>query len=214
MFDMNPIELLQNYGYWALLIGTFLEGETIVIIAGLLAQQGYLSPVLIALCAFVGSCTSDQLMFALGRWKGIAIIQRFPKLERNVCKASLLLAKYETALILGFRFIYGVRNVTPILMGVSRVNYAKFVILNIIGAIVWAISFTAGGYFFGELLTTVMDKNPNAKYWAMGILATLIIVFWGWLRARRNRKGAECPPEEMVIAPKEKTIDPKPADSN
>ena len=213
MFDMTPIELLQNYGYWALLIGTFLEGETIVIIAGLLAQQGYLSPVLIALCAFVGSCTSDQLMFALGRWKGLAIIQRFPKLERNVCKASILLSKYETALILGFRFIYGVRNVTPILMGVSRVNYAKFVVLNIIGAAVWAVSFTAGGYFFGELLTTVLDKNPHAKYWAMGILATLIILFWGWLRMRRNKaKSEECGPDGVSLALKEK-MTPKQTDN-
>ena len=70
MFESDPIVLLQTYGYWALLIGTFLEGETIVIIAGLLAQQGYLEPWLIALCAFVGSCSSDQIMFALGRWKG------------------------------------------------------------------------------------------------------------------------------------------------
>ncbi len=212
MFESDPIVLLQTYGYWALLIGTFLEGETIVIIAGLLAQQGYLEPWLIALCAFVGSCSSDQIMFALGRWKGLAIIQRFPKLERNVCKATNLLARYETALILGFRFLYGVRNVTPILMGVSRVNYAKFVILNLVGGAVWAVSFTAGGYFFGEVITTLLDKNPNAKYWALGGLAAIIAAFWirRQLKARKRAKDPDCDISEALNpAAKERTVDPQ-----
>ena len=206
MFDMNPVELLQAYGYWALLVGTFLEGETIVIIAGFLAQQGYFSPALIALCAFVGSSTSDQLMFALGRWKGLAILQRFPRLENKVRKTSHLLARYETALILGFRFIYGVRNVTPILMGISGVHYLKFVVLNLIGAAVWAVSFTAAGFFFGEMITKLMDKSPHAKYWGMAILALLFIFFWGWLRARRRRACPEGEKPDGVKAPQEKII--------
>ena len=187
MFGIDPVELLQSYGYWALLIGTFLEGETIVIIAGFLAQQDLLSPPLIALSAFCGSVTSDQLMFILGRWKGIAIIQRFPKLERNVGKATNLLSRYETPLILGFRFLYGVRNVTPILMGVSGVNHVKFLVLNLIGAAVWAISFTAGGYFFGQVITTFMEAVPHAGRYVLGVLALLALGIWLWRRKKQKK---------------------------
>ncbi|MDR2512436.1 MAG: DedA family protein [Puniceicoccales bacterium] len=206
LLSMDPKEFLQRYGYAALLIGTFLEGETIVIIAGLLAQQGYLTPWLIAVCAFTGSCTSDQLMFALGHWKGMSIIQRFPRLEKNLTPAKRLLTRYETVLILGFRFVYGVRNVTPILMGVSGVNYAKFVLLNIIGAVVWAISFTAAGYFCGKIITDLGESYPQLKYLVPGIVVALLLGVWGYHRflrkaPARTETGNKTPPPEPIEPP-------------
>lgn len=204
MFGVDPVELLQSYGYLALLIGTFLEGETIVIIAGFLAQQELLSPPLIALCAFCGSVTSDQFMFILGRWKGMAIIQRFEKLEKKVAKAARLLARYETPLILGFRFIYGVRNVTPILMGVSGVSHLKFLVLNVIGAAVWAVTFTAAGYFFGQAVTAFLEAVPHAGRYVLGGLAAVIFVVW--LVRRRWKKKRERATEVVSPDPLERTI--------
>ena len=204
VFGYDLVELLQSYGYLALLIGTFLEGETIVIIAGFLAQQDLLSPFLIALCAFCGSVTSDQLMFILGRWKGVAILQRFGKLEKKVAKATRLLARYETPLILGFRFIYGVRNVTPILMGVSGVNHLKFLVLNVIGAAVWAISFTAAGYFFGHAVTAFLEAVPHAGRYVIGGLA--VIGFCIWLRFKIKSRRSEKEGNGLGTEPTERTI--------
>jgi len=190
VFGYDLVELLQSYGYIALLVGTFLEGETIVVIAGFLAQQDLLSPFLVALCAFCGSVTSDQLMFILGRWKGVTILQRFDKLEKKVAKATRLLARYETPLILGFRFIYGVRNVTPILMGVSGVNHLKFLMLNVIGAAVWAMSFTAAGYFFGHAVTAFLEAVPHAGRYVLGGLVVIGFCIWLWFKigSRRSEK--------------------------
>ncbi len=188
MFGVDLVALLQTYGYLALLIGTFLEGETIVIIAGFLAQQDLLSPPLIALCAFCGSVTSDQLMFILGRWKGMAIIQRFEKLEKKAGKAAKLLSRYETPLILGFRFIYGVRNVTPILMGISGVNHLKFLVLNLIGAAVWATVFTALGYFFGQAVTAFMEAVPHAGRYVLGGFVVVVLGVWLWRGRRKKRR--------------------------
>lgn len=200
MFGIDPVEFLQSYGYLALLVGTFLEGETIVIIAGFLAHQGLLSPPLIALCAFCGSVTSDQLMFVLGRWKGMAIIQRFEKLEKKMAKAAQLLSKYETPLILGFRFIYGVRNVTPILMGLSGVNHVKFLVLNVIGAAVWAMSFTAAGYFFGEAVTAFLDAVPHGGRYILGGMVALAAFIWlrhKW-RVRKRKQMESLEPANPV----------------
>lgn len=204
MFGVDPVEFLQSYGYLALLIGTFLEGETIVIIAGFLAQQELLSPPLIALCAFCGSVSSDQLMFLLGRWKGMTIIQRFSKLEKKVGKAARLLSRYETPLILGFRFIYGVRNVTPILMGVSGVSHLKFLVLNLIGAAVWAASFTAVGYFFGQAVTAFLEAVPHAGRYVLGALAVAVFGLWFW--RRRKRALREKAAEPVSPDPFERTI--------
>ena len=183
---LDPAALLQSYGYIALALGAFLEGETIVLLAGLFAHQGYLAPVPAALCAFGGSLASDQIMFYLGRWKGQAILHRFPRLEKKAPKVRRLLEEYETPLILGFRFIYGVRNVTPILMGMGRVNHWKFLVLNCVSAAVWAAAFIAAGYFFGEALTALLAAHPHADKFALAAVVGVGAGIWLWRRKKRK----------------------------
>ena len=186
-FGLDPHALLQDYGYWTILIWTFLEGETVVIIAGILAQRGYMDPKLIALCAFFGSCASDQLMFLLGKYKGPVVLSRFPKLARNAERAERLIHKFETPLILGFRFVYGVRNVTPIMLGINKVNHLKFLLLNIIGAAVWAATFTWGGFCFGRLFAKFIDEASHfALYGLLGVAASAGL--WWYIRQRKRDK--------------------------
>ena len=167
------LELVQQYGYLAILIGTFLEGETIVLIAGYLAHEQILSLPLIALCAFLGSCTSDQIMFLIGRSKGKPFLESKPRLKWGAAKVSRILEKHETLLILGFRFLYGLRNVTPVMLGISGVSRKKFIILNIIGAAIWAVSFSWGGYLFGMLLAEFLHAFAG---YARIILAALLAI--------------------------------------
>lgn len=186
-------DLLRLYGYHTIVFLTFLEGETVVIIAGILAAKGILNPWLIALCAFAGSFTSDQIMFSLGKYKGVALINRFPRLGKNVDQAARLLKKYDTALILGFRFVYGVRNVTPILLGVSGVSHTKFFFLNFIGAAVWAAAFTAGGYYSGKMFGHVMEQIGHTAVYVIGALVLVAAVWW-IIRRKRNAPPPPCGP--------------------
>ena len=181
--DPDIMSLLAEYGYYGILIWTFLEGETIVIIAGFMAPKIGLELWLIALCAFTGGLLSDQLMFLLGKFKGEKLLRRFPALERRMEKATGLFKKYDTLLILSFRFVYGVRNITPIMLGISGVSYKKFFILNIIGAAVWATSFTYGGYYAGKtFLAIVAWVGHGIFYVIVGILA-LAALLW-FIRSR------------------------------
>ncbi len=59
--------LIRNYGYWAVLVGTFLEGETILVLGGLSAHLGYLKLPWVIAAAFCGTLPGDQLYFFLGR---------------------------------------------------------------------------------------------------------------------------------------------------
>lgn len=182
--------LLLQYGYLLILGWTFLEGETIVIIAGFLAQRELLNPWLIALCAFGGSFCSDQLMFSLGKYKGQSILKRFPRLEKNSEKVRRLMVRYETPLILGFRFVYGIRNVTPIMLGVSGVSHLKFFLLNMIGGCVWALCFTFGGYYFGHLFTKYTHNIANAERWLIGTILVIAAVVLLVRRLRRRKEAA------------------------
>lgn len=205
----DPDQLLKEYGYAVILVWTFLEGETIVIIAGAFAKSVGLTPWLIALCAFGGSFLSDQVMFSLGKYKGEAVLSYFPRVAANLDKAASLFKKYDTVLILGFRFIYGVRNITPIMLGISGVSHKKFFFLNFIGAGVWAVTFTYGGVYAGKAFTRVMDHvGHGILYVLLGLLAAAGALWY--IRARRNVKRASevaarcreeaardvCPPED------------------
>lgn len=190
LLSLDPRGFLEKYGYTLILGWTFLEGETIVVLAGwMAARMGVLRPELIALCAFCGSFASDQVMFSLGKYKGQAVLRYFPRVARNLDRATKLFKKYDTILILGFRFVYGVRNVTPIMLGISGVSHKKFFFLNFIGAGVWALTFAYGGYYAYATFVTVADYVGHGILYM--ILAALGIAGLLWyLRARRNVKHA------------------------
>ncbi len=186
--------LLQTYGYWAILVGTFLEGETIVILAGICVMGGQMSFEGVALSAFIGSSLSDQLTFSLGKYKGSAVLQRFPSLDRKRERVSGLLRRYDTYLILGFRFVYGIRNVTPIILGMSHIPHRRFLLWNLTGAGIWAVSFTAAGYYFGHAVIHILEKY--GVYTLVAVLAALLVgggLFFLFRRRKLRQRQALLP---------------------
>ncbi len=150
--------LVSSYGYLALWIGTFLEGETILVIGGLAAHQGYLKLTGVIVAAFAGSLMGDQFFFYLGRRHSRFILEKRPAWQPRIDKVHRLLERYETITILSFRFLYGLRSITPFVLGMSRVRLLKFVILNAVGALVWAVTVGMGGYFFGHAVENLIGE--------------------------------------------------------
>ena len=97
--------LISQYGYIALFIGVFIEGETILIAAGFAARLGHLSLTWVILIAFAGSLAGDQFYFFLGRVRGKTFLQKRPRWEAKVKRAWALFEHYRTLVIVGFRFM-------------------------------------------------------------------------------------------------------------
>ncbi len=196
---MDSLEpLLADYGLLAVLIGTFFEGETIVIVAGFLSHEGYFSPYLLCLCAFLGTFAGDQLWFYLGRrhanFKIVQKVTTFP----SFAKVIRLIETHPIKFILSFRFIYGMRNISPVALGLSRVPALKYLILNAIAAAVWAISFTTIGYMFGQAAETFIGRMAGVQHKIFGaIVAGLVVYFvfkygmkqWTKISARRRARA-------------------------
>ncbi len=179
--------LVRTYGYAAVLCGTLLEGETLVVIAGFLSHRGYFQPPLVALAAFAGSFLVDQFFFRLGRRQGRRLLlQRSERWQAGAVRAEALLERFGTWLILGFRFLYGLRTITPFVIGMSRVSAARFAILNAAGAALWAAVFTAAGYYFGRAMETILGDLRRHESWLVAVLAIAGIGI-GLLHARRSR---------------------------
>lgn len=173
--------------YLIILVGTFLEGETIVILIASMAADGRPNLALIILSAFAGSLAGDQTWFYVGRFKGKRLLAKRPLWQQKAQKVYRLLERHSTWLLLGFRFLYGLRNVTPFALGMSELSGKRFLILNAIGAAIWAFAFGYGGYKIGEALET------NLKHYRFHVLAALcLIVAAIWLaKVIRNHRRSK-----------------------
>jgi membrane protein DedA with SNARE-associated domain len=195
---MSLSELLEKYGYVAVLLGTFLEGETILLMAGFAVHQGYLSFTGVVACAFIGSLLGDQLAFFLGRRYGPRLVARFNRLRVPVEHASELLRRYGTPLLLGFRFIYGIRNVTPLAAGSAHVPVTRFLLLNVTGAALWSLGITAAGYTFGRGFELVIERARHFEELVLIVIACTGAVagIAHVIRARRRRALAAKGPDQ------------------
>jgi len=181
-------DLIKTYGYWAMLIGTFLEGETILIIGGFVAYLGYLKLSLVMLIAFIGSFSGDQLYFFIGRLKGPSLLVKYPKLDSRVDKINRAIERYHDLIMLGFRFIYGMRIMTPFVMGLNpKVRTGRFVFLNAIGAVIWSVVISTGGYLFGTAVEVLMKDIRKYEVVAILVIAAVGAGVWFFHKTAKRK---------------------------
>ena len=165
--------LIDSYGYLTVFVGAFLEGETILALAGLAAYRGYLDLwVVIAVALFAGF-TGDQFYFFLGRYNGPRILARFPHARDRAHRFDAMLARWHAPLIVGIRFMYGFRIVGPMLLGMGRVPAWKFMLFNFIGAALWAPLIAGIGYFFGTVIKATLGHVKRYELW---LGATILVI--------------------------------------
>lgn len=184
---MSLEESILRYGYIALFVGTFLEGETILIVAGFLAHRGYLDLHWTILAAFLGSFSGDQTFYYLGRGQGIAFLKRKPDWQAKAERAFALLHRYQTAIILGFRFVYGIRNVVPFVVGASGIAPGRFFALNFVGALAWAIAFATAGFQLGATMSSLLEDLGRYERAILGGIAISALAISLWHRRLASR---------------------------
>jgi membrane protein DedA with SNARE-associated domain len=178
---------VEAYGYYALLAGTFFEGETILLIGGVVARLGYLHLPAVMLVAFIGSFSGDQFYFYAGRLKGRELLARYNSWQKRVDKVHCLMARYHDLIMIGFRFVYGIRIMTPIVLGMNKdVKTSRFFVLNAVGALIWSVVISSCGYFFGYATEKLVR---NVKHYE--IIALIVILVAGitlWVHHRLKQK--------------------------
>lgn len=191
---------IHSYGYAAIAVGTFFEGETVLVIGGFVARRGYLELPLVMLAAFVGAVLGDQLWYYLGRMLGENFIAKRKTWHRTAAKAHRLVRRYQTIFILSFRFIYGVRTVAPFIIGAARVHPVKFALLNIVSAAIWAAAVATLGFALGEAAEVVLEHVKQYEIWllvAIAIVGTAIHLFFVFRKRRQPVADPAAPDDEI-----------------
>lgn len=195
-------QLLTHYGALALFAGAALEGETVVILGGVLAHRGVIGwPVAIAAAA-LGSFLADQLLFWVGR-RGLGRLRSAQRLRDTVAfqRVSRWCAAYPVATVFVFRFLYGLRTIGPIAIGASgSIAPRLFFLANLAAAWVWGAVFVALGYSFGRVIEHLFGRIEALHHvLVLGVLVALvlgglaIVLRRRWLAARRVEDGPPQP---------------------
>lgn len=191
MFGIDIAPLLTQYGLVVLAIGCLLEGETVLVLAGLAAHQGLLGLPDVLLVAMFFGWLGDQMFFWFGRWKGDAILLRLPAWARQKPRVDAWIHKYHAPVVIMIRFMYGLRAAGPVLIGHSDLCPWKFAFYNAIGAVIWATLFVGLGWLFGQAAEHILNKINHWGHYAFYLGAVFVViaigVFWFWNRRRSQR---------------------------
>ncbi|MGB8181693.1 MAG: DedA family protein [Stellaceae bacterium] len=190
---MNVQHFIAEHGAWSYpitFVWTFFEGETFVLFAAFAAAEGLLAAPLLLIAAWLGSFAGDQCYFWIGRRFGLRVLARQPKWRERVDNALAWLKRFDIWFILSFRFIYGVRNFSSFALGISGIDWRRFMILNFMAAGIWASVFVGAGYLCGRELRNMLGQIARDFGFAMlaGFAVLLIGVHVAHRLHRRRRR--------------------------
>lgn len=187
---MDLESLLHSYGYLLIFVGTVAEGETLLLLGGYFAQQGYLNLGGVMLTAYVGAVCGDQMFFHLGRRQAKRLLLRFPKLRDRVNVALAKVENHQAKVVLSMRFLWGLRIALPVSLGLTDMRATKYLWLDLISAAVWATTFSLLGHVAGHVISDLIHDLKRFEYWIAGalVLAAVIALIWHAGRPRRDPK--------------------------
>ena len=178
--------LAGSFGYLALLAGALLEGETVVFLAGVAAQHGYLwFPAVVAI-AISGGFISDQTLFFVGRRYGNRVLARFPSVAARAPRIQALVKRWDVLAIFLVRFLYGLRIAAPIVIGSCGIAPWRLALFDFLGALLWAFVVAGLGYFAGQAVQYWIARLDLSVVLALMAAALLAGAAWNVLRARRR----------------------------
>ncbi|KPC66008.1 DedA family protein [Streptomyces chattanoogensis] len=173
-----------------LLIGFFLPGDALLFTTGLLVTTGKMDQPLALVCGliFVAAVLGDQVGYLFGRKVGPSLFKRPDSRlfkQENVEKAHEFFEKYGPKSLILARFVPIVRTFTPIIAGVSRMNYRSFITFNLIGGLLWGVGVTVAGALLGNI--AFVHKNVEAILIGI-VLVSVVPIAIEYLRARGKAK--------------------------
>ncbi len=155
-------DFLDHYGYIALLIGTFFEGETSILVASSLIHRGLFEGPYTVLFGFAGSFISDWLYYSVGRLNGKYFIEKRPALKARLEPVQHFFNTHHLQILFSYRFLYGFRIIIPLIIGMSNIKPLQYLFYSIVSGLIWATTVSTAGYFVGRFLklkTSVFEEN-------------------------------------------------------
>jgi membrane-associated protein len=192
--------LLLAHGYLVILIGAALDnfglpasGDIVLFAGGLFANSGQLALPLVMLSGFAGAFISDNSVYWIGRIGGRPLIYRVLKMpflhflvsEKSLARVERYFEAHGGKTVFVGRFGPGLRSMTPLFAGVTRMKYYRFLPYNLAAAVVWAVAYSLVGYVFGQYWEELLATAKSLGYGVIGLVVLLVLAYV----LRRLRSG-------------------------
>jgi len=179
-----------------LMIGFFLPGDSLLFTTGFLVASGVLNINinLIALLIFLAAVLGNTTGYMFGRRLGPKVFKKPDARvfkQEYVQKAQAFYDKNGGKTIIMAQFIPIIRTFAPIVAGVSKMDYRKFILFNIIGATFWAAGVTYAGFFLGKMFENmgISIDQVLLPIVALIILLSITPPLFHVLKDKNNRKS-------------------------
>ena len=196
---MDSEELIRTGGLIAItliifiengiIFGFFLPGDYLLFLSGVFCGTKLLNvPVsLLMFCVFAAAILGSLLGYLTGRYFGDSIQNREDSLffkKKYIENTQKYFEKYGSQTLVIARFLPVIRTFSPILAGIVKMKFYKFMIFNVLGAFVWTIVLVGGGFYFGEKFPWIVDYVQYIIFFFLGI--TTFTVIRGYLNAKKE----------------------------
>lgn len=175
MVKMSFETLIYSQGYYFVFLGSIFQSVTLVILAGYLAND-YLNLVLVIIISALGSFLGNQVFFYIGRHGGKKIISKSKYLSKKSSLINKKIKRYEGAAIMIFKFVQGIKIISGIFFGTTRISHRKYTLLNLASSILWALVFVFIGYFFGIAAKELFGKVEDFQISLFVVLVVIGVV--------------------------------------
>ena len=182
---------IAKYGYIGIFVGTFLEGETTVLLGGIFSRLGYMNILMVMFYAFAGTLAGDCTFFSIGRCFGRSIVDRFDFIRNKVPLANRIIKHYGNFIIFIIRFLVGIRAVVLILLGCTNMRIGRFLLFSILNSVCWSILVGLIGYLFGSVVFVFLDDIKKYETVIVPVVLGLVILFILFYRYIVNKKERE-----------------------
>jgi len=173
---------LLQYGYGVVALGALVEGETILILTGILVHQGTFSFPLAMAVATVGAVAGDQGWFYLGRHFFQSIVKQFPRLYILIARVQPWVEHKADWIAAGSRFVYGTRIASPLLLGANGYSRGRFLVINILAGTTWVFLCVTGGYLLGATAQHFLGEMARLEW----MIIIIIVGIFGWRAWRKS----------------------------
>ncbi|MCX7738917.1 MAG: DedA family protein [Hydrogenothermaceae bacterium] len=174
----NLEQFMRDYGYLAVFIGTFLEGEIFLLVAGFFVKHEFLQLIPTLIFSILGALFHELIYFFLGRWKGRAFLLGNRYTKRRYRKAKKLIDRYGVFSLFIIRFLYGMRIVPMMLFGATGFSFYKFLFFNMISLVIWAVIFLSIGYGFGHAAEVAFGRLKDVYFiFGIGVIILGLVVY-------------------------------------
>jgi membrane protein DedA with SNARE-associated domain len=165
-------ELIRDWGYIILFLYSFGGGFLALVVAGILAFSGELNIVTVIIVAGVANFIGDQFLFTIARKNKAQAKQMMQKHKRKIAMAHLLMRKYGSWVIFLQKYIYGIKTLIPLAMGLTKYDYKKFMFFNVFATALWALVIGVASYMMGDLVYTYIEEF---KTYGLALVAIIVL---------------------------------------